>query len=235
MPSCRRASRRNRALGSPEFEQRRSPERRRPAPPWRAAASDHCETFQRLRAKSACMHKPSLSTCAHASRRMTTLKSLQRQVLRATIVVTSAATVNYQKHSRIRFCGRRLGVLRSDTRTAGGAYGVPNGLAAPHRSSPPCYPFRASAGLRRERRSIIAGCGGRRSPLVCARFRSTAQARGRFAAVGRIVSMLAIPSCDRKDSHSHQRARTGGSSRHRSKKKQRPQGALTAFKRMTQQ
>jgi hypothetical protein len=187
MPSCRRASRRNRALGSPEFEQRRSVRTQATSAPWRAAASDHCETFQRLRAESACMHEPSLRTCANASRRMTTLKSLQRQVLRATIVVTSAATVNYQEHSRIRFCGRRLGVLRSDTRTAGGAYGVPNGSAAPHRSSPPCYLLPAFAGLRRERRSIIAGCGGQRSPLVCARFRSTAQAREDSAGLRQLV------------------------------------------------
>jgi hypothetical protein len=183
------------------------------------------------------MHEPSLRTCANASRRMTTLKSLQRQVLRATIVVTSAATVNYQEHSRIRFCGRRLGVLRSDTRTAGGAYGVPNGSAAPHRSSPPCYLLPAFAGLRRERRSIIAGCGGQRSLRSFALVSNPQRKRAKI----RPVCGSWSDNENARDAQlrpegqpSAPKSEDRGSSRHRSNKRQRPQGALTAFKRMTQ-
>jgi hypothetical protein len=184
------------------------------------------------------MHEPSLRTCANASRRMTTLKSLQRQVLRATIVVTSAATVTYQKHSRIRFCGRRLGVLRSDTRTAGGAYGGSKWVGGAARVVATLLSVSGICGLAVRTQVYYRGL---RRPKVSARLRSfpihSASSRrfGRFTAIGRIMSMLAMPSCDRKDSHPHLRARTGGSSRHRSKKRQRPQGALTAFKRMTQQ
>jgi hypothetical protein len=141
--------------------------------------SDHCKTFQRLRAGSALTHKRASRPCANASRIITTFKSLQRQVLRATIVVTSPATVTRRNYSRIGSVAFWFGVLRSSTRTAGwgenmGALDGPAGARRPHTSSAR-HPIPVSPLRRRPRRSI-AGSAEQRPRANSARSRSPTHA-----------------------------------------------------------
>lgn len=174
------------------------------------------KTFQWLRAASARLHERASRMCANASRTITTLKSLQRQVLRATIVVTSSATVTQRNYSRIGCVVLELGVLRSSTRAAG--WGEHGG-------------FKWAGGGAQATQAVasllfvsgIAGPAARtraqrklRSPGVLAQFRSIPIAGTRWRKVRAparpTMSALAMPSRDQNDNH-HSWARTGGSSR----------------------